>query len=173
MKGRIVILTGARGVGKSTACNRTVWRARAAGWSCRGLVTLSRLGGDRRDVMDVHSGQIRRLTRREGGVRQGRFVFDTGVLAWGARRLGRVPACDLLVVDELGPLELERGQGWAVALDTLRRGAFRSALVVVRPELLRELERQLRASAPPVVEVTVANRDQLPLHLFEMLRQEW
>ena len=46
------------------------------------------------------------------------------------------PNCDLLVVDELGPLELVRGEGWQAALEALAQGGYCLALVVVRPELL-------------------------------------
>ena len=48
---------------------------------------------------------------------------------------GLQPQLDRLV-DELGPLELVRGEGWQAALETLAQGGYRLALVVVRPELL-------------------------------------
>ena len=50
--------------------------------------------------------------------------------------------CDLLVVDELGPLEFNLTTGWIAAFDVLSAKQFRVALVVVRPELL-ERARQL------------------------------
>ena len=37
---------------------------------------------------------------------------DAEVLAWGTRILQQATPCDLLVVDELGPLKFERGEGW-------------------------------------------------------------
>lgn len=57
----------------------------------------------------------------------------------------------LLVVDELGRLELQRGEGLAEAVALLRQGptsAFPHALVVVREELVDEAERQLRGAWP-------------------------
>ena len=44
--------------------------------------------------------------------------------------------CDLLVVDELGPLEFERGRGWTAGLAAVDSGAYGAALVVVRSGLL-------------------------------------
>jgi len=160
---RIVLLTGARGVGKTTVCCRTVERAWAAGWDCAGLLTLT-VDQERRDVLDVRGGCWCRLTTAGAGVRQGRYTFDAAVLAWGARTLVQAVPCDLLVVDELGPLEVERGEGWAVAFDVLAGGLFRLALVVVRLELL-ELVRG-RLPAAQVVTVTRENRDGLPAGLL-------
>ena len=45
-------------------------------------------------------------------------------------------ACDLLIVDELGPIELERGEGWQNGIAALNSGEYQAAVVVIRPELL-------------------------------------
>ncbi|MCJ7625183.1 MAG: hypothetical protein MUO76_16925, partial [Anaerolineaceae bacterium] len=45
--------------------------------------------------------------------------------------------CDLLVVDELGPFELVRAEGWVSGVKLVDGGNYRLALVVVRPELRR------------------------------------
>lgn len=61
------------------------------------------------------------------------------------------PTPGLLVVDELGRLELHRGEGLTEAVALLRQGptpAFPHALVVVREGLVDEAERQLGASWP-------------------------
>lgn len=44
--------------------------------------------------------------------------------------------CDLLVIDELGPLEFEQDSGWQAGLQTIDTREFAIGLVVVRPELL-------------------------------------
>jgi len=172
---RIVILTGERGVGKSTVCSRTVALARAREYTCGGLITLSR-SGDVRDALDVHSGDVRRLTVESGAgatVAQGRFRFDPETLAWGNEVLTHATPCHLLVVDELGPLEIERGEGWQKAFDLLRQTNFTLALVVVRPELVDELIERVRPRLPAhtttVLTVTPHNRDDLPDALLKML----
>jgi len=43
---------------------------------------------------------------------------------------------DLFIVDDLGPLELVRGEGWTPVLPMIRARQFDAALVVVRPELI-------------------------------------
>jgi nucleoside-triphosphatase THEP1 len=161
-----VLITGPRGVGKTTLCLRTVALAKEAHYSCAGLLTL-REDDDRRVVVDVRTGDRRSLTATgPGGVPVGRYVFDPGALAWGAEVLAHSTPCDLLVVDELGPLEMA-GDGWAVGMDVLREGRFLLALVVVRPELVAEaLERFPDAWA---LEVTPENRDGLPVWLAGLL----
>lgn len=179
---RIIILTGERGVGKTTVCQRVVALAQAEQgctqrdvliqYTCSGLLTLTHHDGGR-DVLDVGSGDVRRLTLPPGadeGVVQGRFHFDPETLAWGNGVLSHVLACDLLVVDELGPLEIERGEGWVRALDVLRDATFKLALVVVRPELVVQAQLRLPTSATNVLTATLENRDTLPEVFLRILQ---
>lgn len=69
--------------------------------------------------------------------RIGAWVFVQSTIAWVNGRLADVQDCDLLVIDELGPLELEDGEGFQEALAVLQRRPFAFAVVVVRPELVK------------------------------------
>lgn len=174
MRARVVILTGERGVGKSTVCRRAIDLAQAKRYACGGILTLSQ-SDDVREVLDVRSGCARRLTLEpgaNGGVTQGRFRFDPATLAWGNDVLSQAAPCRLLVVDELGPLEIERRRGWVKAFDVLRKADFTLALVVVRPELLVQAQLRLPASATTVFTVTHHNRDGLPDVLLRILERE-
>jgi len=175
MNARTIILTGERGVGKSTVCLETIALAQARKYPCGGILTLSRPDGSR-DVLDVRSGDTRRLTLEPDAspaVTLGRFRFDPETLAWGNETLAHdASPCHLLVVDELGPLEIERGQGWLKAFDVLHRHSFALALVVVRPELVVQAQLSLPASATAVLTVTPDNRDDLPSVLVEILERE-
>lgn len=172
MSGRILILTGERGVGKTTVCRKVVEQAQAAGYTCGGLITFEAEETGQRSVLDVATGDVRHLTVPEGGTPVGRFRFNPSVLAWGAEALSRAVPCDLLVVDEVGPLEVEQDKGWAIALDLLRAAQFRLALVVVRPELVGAVQLRLPTSAPAVLRVTENNRDRMPDLLMEILQRE-
>jgi len=168
----ILILTGQRGGGKTTVCRQVVAQAQAAGFACGGLLTPNLDGSDQRVVVDVRSGESRPLTTNDGEITLGRFRFDPAALEWGTQRLADAVPCDLLVVDEIGPLEIERQQGWSLALDLLRGHQFRLALVVVRPELIEAVQMRLPTSAPTVVTVTPDNRDLLPVELADLLKRE-
>jgi nucleoside-triphosphatase THEP1 len=172
VKSRILLISGERGVGKTTVCYETIAQARDEGYDCGGILTLRTDGPSERVVVDVRSGERQPLTVPEGDIQVGQFRFSADALRWGAEALTHAAPCDLLVVDEMGPLEIERQEGWVVALDLLRMGQFDIALVVVRPELVHTVQMRLPASAPIVVSVTPENRDQLPQELLEMLRRE-
>jgi nucleoside-triphosphatase THEP1 len=170
VSGRVLLLTGARGAGKSTVCSKVVTLARARGYVCRGVITR-RSGPDERTVIRVRDGVARPLTvapQVGASVVQGRYHFDPRTLAWGREILRQATPCDLFVVDELGPLELIRGQGWAPALDVLREGEYRLAVVVVRPALVGRVRRRLDGELA-ALSVTPANRDDLPHEILSAL----
>jgi hypothetical protein len=75
----------------------------------------------------------------------------------------------VLVVDELGPLELVRNQGWTAGLDVLRAGRYRLALAVVRPSLLACFEDRLGTSEFVRLEVAPANRSALARDLTALV----
>jgi nucleoside-triphosphatase len=141
----LILLTGGRGAGKTTLCRQLVDLARRGGWRIAGVLSPPVFDNEVKigiDVEDLSSGERRRLARLpqkcdpENVLRTGGWVFEVGGLNWGGEVLGKVKDCDLLLVDELGPLELLRGQGWQSGLAALDGGTYRLALAVIRPELL-------------------------------------
>jgi nucleoside-triphosphatase THEP1 len=174
MARNVIILTGERGVGKTTVCQKAVAIAQSKDYVCHGILTLSQPGGER-DVADVCSGDKKRLTvgpDAEQVVIQGRFRFDPETLAWGNKVLSKAHDCELFVVDELGPLEIERGGGWYKAFYTLQRNDYALAVAVVRPELVIPAQLRLPSGAATVLAVTPADRDDLPFILVEILESE-
>jgi nucleoside-triphosphatase THEP1 len=174
MAASVVILTGERGVGKTTVCRETVTLAKARDYTCGGILTLTQPGGEL-DVLDASSGDTRRLTLppdAKPAIVQGHFRFAPETLGWGNMVLARATPCQLLVIDELGPLEIEQGRGWTKAPDVLRRGNFALALVVVRPELVVKAQLRLPVGAIAVLAVTPEDRDGLPSTLLDMLERE-
>ena len=164
---RIALLTGGRGTGKTTACRRLLERARDLELACAGIVSPARFEGGTKvgiDVLDVRTGECRALAEVDalpeaddvagtdalagadglpGHLRLGPHRFDEAAIAWARSRLEAAGPCDVLVVDEIGPLELERGDGWANALGVLRDGDYRLAVAVVRPRLVGALRAAL------------------------------
>jgi nucleoside-triphosphatase THEP1 len=142
MPKHIVILTGPPGSGKTTTCRQAADLARRQGRNCAGLVCPARFHESRKvgiDVLDLRTGERRPLAEADqlaAALRTKAYRFDVEAIAWGATVLETACPCDLLVIDEIGPLELERGQGWVNALNILRGGQYEAALVVVRPNLL-------------------------------------
>ncbi|MGC8633543.1 MAG: nucleoside-triphosphatase [Candidatus Limnocylindrales bacterium] len=152
----LVLLTGAPGSGKTTACARLADQAERRGRTCEGLLSPARFSRGRKsgiDVVELRTGVRRRLAEVAActtgpsdlaqGPAAGRYQFHAGALAWAARRLNEIGACDVLIVDEIGPLELERGEGWANAIQVLRAGHYRLAVATVRPALVQSLRAAL------------------------------
>jgi nucleoside-triphosphatase THEP1 len=147
---QILVISGWRGVGKTTLCQRLVDVARAAGWDVAGLLSTPRFVAGQKtgiEVEDLRSGWRRLLAsllenELQEGVRLGPWMFDEDLFAWGNRVLLSAIPCDLLVIDEIGPLEFDKNQGWTESFRILDRRSFRLAFVVIRPEYIdRFMER--------------------------------
>jgi nucleoside-triphosphatase THEP1 len=142
MSKRIIILTGPPGSGKTTTCRHLADLTQQQGVDCAGLVCPARFDESRKvgiDVLNLRTGECHLLAEADqlpAALHTKAYRFDVEAIAWGAAVLDTACPCDLLVIDEIGPLELERGQGWVNALNVLREGQYEVALVVVRPSLL-------------------------------------
>ncbi|PWH20829.1 MAG: hypothetical protein DDG58_00665 [Ardenticatenia bacterium] len=161
----IILLTGDRGSGKTTVCQRWAYQARAAGWDVAGLLSLAVFDRGLKlaiDALDLRSGERRRLARMRTattvaeGLCTPAWCFDTATIAWGNQVLTHATPCDLLILDELGPLELERSQGWTAGITAVSTKRYRQAWVVVRRELLTVAQRLWPMAY--VVEVADASR---------------
>ncbi|HTX78151.1 MAG TPA: nucleoside-triphosphatase [Longilinea sp.] len=141
--GAILVVTGGREVGKTTFCRKVIGYYRGEGKSVSGLLSPARFeNGKKTGILAValETNEQRLLASQvEGeidGVRQGCWTFDAEVVAWGNQQLEKIVETNLLVIDELGPLEFQRHLGWQAAFDCLKFGKFGLALVVIRPECL-------------------------------------
>lgn len=141
------VLTGERGVGKTTHCRTLVEQARTAGWDVAGLLSPAIFEiGVKTGILtqDLQTGEVRPLAmlsrfkvkRSTFNLELGQWLFDPTVVDWGNQILQSRQPCDLFIIDELGPLELFRGEGWVNAFDALRLVRYRLGVVVIRPECI-------------------------------------
>jgi nucleoside-triphosphatase len=141
---KLLLITGTSGSGKTTFCREMVRMAHKSGWDAAGLLSLAEFEGSvkrRIRVEDLRSGETQLLAsdqrQTENDLVFGKWFFVRKTLIWGNDVLRASIPCDLLVVDELGPLELRLSQGWMSALDVIQTGQYKLALVVIRPELIK------------------------------------
>ncbi len=153
-RSQIVVISGDSGVGKTSYCAALVRHVTASGGLVCGLLSLGIYVDDVRIAIDLHdlsTGQPRRLaTRRpepDPTSLTPQWQFDDEALRWGNAVLAAVPPCDLLIVDELGPLELKYNAGFQSAFDVLKRRAYRLACVVVRPSLVEDFKQRFNVDA--------------------------
>jgi len=140
---QLVLVTGLSGAGKTTWCQGLVQQARARDLNVCGLISPAVFENGEKtgiDLIDLASGEQRRLAKLRGekltGVGTPQWDMDPAVIAWGDAVLGQQPDCDILVLDELGPLEFFRKEGFLSGLRLLDEKRFRAAFVVVRSSLL-------------------------------------
>ena len=143
------IITGERGSGKTTFCTEFVRMAQLESWDAAGILSPAIFREDQKiaiSARDIRGGTHRilaALTRRNASdLEFGEWFFNRVALDWGNEVIRASVPCDLLVIDELGPLEFNLKVGWLSALDVVKTGKFSLALVVIRPELL-ETAREL------------------------------
>jgi len=174
---RLALVTGDIKVGKTTVVGQVVALARRQGYVCAGLWAPAHVIDGRKagiEAVDLSSGERRLLARvatDEAGERVGRYTFDPAVTAWANRVLAEAVAAqpDLLVIDEIGPLELERGGGLAPALEPLAAGCVPRALVVVRTWLLDTLRARLPSIQIAAFAVDVETRESVPERVVSWL----
>jgi nucleoside-triphosphatase THEP1 len=113
----LFLLTAPSGVGKTTALQRSVLRARQQGLRVGGVLSLAQPHGHPPHpsalwLEDIATGRRRLLAHvaapAEASVGIWRFLEAT--VAWGNALLADAADADLLVVDEIGPLELNLGK---------------------------------------------------------------
>jgi nucleoside-triphosphatase THEP1 len=183
--GVVILISGERQVGKTTLLQHI--RAAAVRLRLGGFLSVARFEGDEKtgiDLMDAATGEIMPLaesdwtqidtdehgSKRE--VRTGHYRFNPAALAAGLRYAAAGQGADLFFADELGPLELLRGEGWADVIPMIRTREFGAALVVVRPELT-EVARELMRLPPetPVITVNEDNRAAMAAVLVDWIGQ--
>ena len=185
----VLVVTGPSRAGKTTVCRRVVEAAGRRRLSIAGLLTedgTDEAGNALQIVRDLSSNRCHLLAQaRPGkdGARAGyavdllrrpespyppdgyhlRWEFDAEGLEFGreALRVAGQKACDLLVVDQIGPLEMRHGGGWTCVFELVRAGRFGLALVVVNPAVVDEFVATLDHPCR-VLRVDEAGRSALP-----------
>jgi nucleoside-triphosphatase len=161
----IFAISGWRSSGKSPFCQRIIQRCRTAGFEIAGILSPARIENGLKNgffVTNLSSGETRLLASKVPGellsdTSFGPWKFDQHVFNWGNQNLRTIKTCDLLVIDELGPLELKQGKGWLAALESLQNAEYKLALVVVRPECLDLLKGHVDVTQ--VIEVSSGQMD--------------
>lgn len=173
-----VVLTGPVHIGKTTVCRQVADWAQQHGFRVRGILTPPILDASGAclgiEVLDVESRERRELARVDcdwGGPCVGPYHFDPAALEWGQNIVASaiITGCDLLIVDEIGRLELEQGAGFQRVLPLLATGSMSNSLIVVRDTLLDAFRRHLPDLETRLFEVTLENRNALHMEIVELI----
>lgn len=150
---RALLLTGPIGAGKTQAVLALAEDLRRRGLRVGGVASPRVLAGGETvgyRVRDLGSGEERPLCSREPpGIPFRRFFFSPEGLEFANQVLTEAAEAEVVLVDEVGPLELGGG-GFAPGLRAaLRSRAF--LVLTVRPSLLEEVRRWAGVPEAPLL----------------------
>jgi nucleoside-triphosphatase THEP1 len=147
IRSKVYLLTGEQGAGKTTYLANAIPRMRAKGLTVGGILAhvlyadSKRIGYDVENVLTGERLPLCRTDRVGSGQIIGPFAFLEAGLALGEQALAptAIERCDVVIVDEVGPLELQGG-GWARSVHRLLETDGKRILLVVRPALVEKLQ---------------------------------
>jgi iron complex transport system ATP-binding protein len=140
---QLILVTGMSGAGKTTWCKKLAEEAANRRMVVAGVLSPGRFEEGKKkgiEIWDLFTGEKRCLAKlREkdsDGLSTPRWTFSEDAFNWANQVLMDIPDNDLLVIDELGPLEFLQNQGLSAGLDLIDAGRYKVAVVVVRSSLL-------------------------------------
>ena len=172
--GQIIILTGTGDAGKTTLCLRLLEGLRHTNLIIKGVLSPpreengTRIGIDLLDIEKEFRQPLATLRSGDpGGLSTIRWKFEEGAMETGNHILKYAVPCDLLVIDELGPLEFERSLGWLNGLKAVDSREYNLAIVVIRPSLIEKALH--RWPGAEVIDVTRASQSQVLAALLKLV----
>lgn len=170
-----VLVTGRPGVGKTTAVLKAVEELRKRGYTVGGFVTREERVGGRRagfTMVDLVRGEQAYLARvGEGWPRIGKYV----VFVQELERLGvtailnAIDQADIVVIDEIGPMELLSRKFKQAVLRALESQKPVLATIHYRASEDDFGKAVLRRGDCRVVTVTEANRERAPQDIVKLV----
>lgn len=170
------IITGKRGIGKTTTLLAYIEDLKGKGVSFSGIVTPpvfnrkgEKTGFDAKDIKTGESWALGRSDKKLDGPQYGPFSFSQSGFAktMKSMKLGLESSDKFLFLDEIGPLELHRKKGFYSFLPEIDEAALHKEIsLVIRPELIDEfLEKYIKLSTWRIIGITKENRNGKLLNL--------
>jgi nucleoside-triphosphatase len=167
LRGRVLLLTGNPGVGKTTVLMKTVKALRESGYKVGGMISRElREGGVRVgfEVLDLSSSKAGWLAHvnQKIGPQVGKYrvnIQDLNTI--GAQALlSAMEDCHVIAIDEIGPMELFSEEFKEAARKALKSPKLVVAIVhhKAKDALIREAQKRDDAE---IIEVTPENREKL------------
>ena len=180
-KQRIIIITGKRGSGKTTLAHTYIESLRNQGKEIGGIVTG--LDDTKRyekkfsySVVDIASTEEKVLVAsvkfpRES-MKAGRFYINLRVLSWAIEKIVAASRkCSAVMIDELGPVELQGGGYAGIAKELVNR--YKGLIIfIVRIELLEQMCSYLQCDPDSTLVVNAENENSKNIRLSKGLVNE-
>jgi len=155
-----IAVTGSPGIGKSTLVGKVT---ALAGMRVGGVLARDKRYKERRigfELLDLASGAVGMLADETGsGPQLGKYrVHPEDLDGFGARAIENALKCELIVVDEVGPMELTSHRFVSAVENAI--ASSRPMLVVLHEWSNHRLAKKIRSTFK-VITVTRENRDSL------------
>jgi len=172
----VFIITGDRGSGKTRLLAALTGELQRRQRSVGGILSpvvrnhAMRIGYD---VINIQTGERVPLCRHEpdgSGVRVGEWIFRDSGIRFGRAALdpSLVMACDVVIIDEVGPLELEENV-WAPSLDLLMGSCPCPIILTVREHLIGKVQDRWSLVAECVWKLKDGNSEELLKEILDVL----
>jgi nucleoside-triphosphatase len=170
----IIVLTGALGVGKTTAVTRTARALNDRGLKVGGIVSRElrtnnmSIGFEFIDLITNDTNVLAYITGNAPMVGK-YFVNLAGRFA--AERLGEAAKnCDIIICDEIGPMELKSKE----FIDSVKNLLYvdKKTIVVVHQKLQHPLTDQFRKKSSLLISLDLGNREKVNEILLDKLLLE-
>lgn len=163
-----IAVTGSPGIGKSTLVAKVVQDSK---WSVGGVLARDRRYKDRRigfELLDLSTGAVGILADETGsGPQLGKYrVHPEDLDSIGAQAIESALKCDLIVVDEVGPMELSSRRFVSAVENAI--SSDRPMLVVLHEWSNHRLAKKIRSTFK-VITVTRDNRDTIAQEISRAL----
>lgn len=149
MTSKIHVITGERGVGKTILIEILVAWMVENGYQVSGILSPGiydpdgkRIGILVREAATGHEMSLatKGVTSRNK-IQTDAYSFNPKAIQWGNSLLETAAPSDLMVIDEIGPLEIRQNRGWIKAFNVIGSNEIVCSIVVIRKELLSDATR--------------------------------
>jgi len=169
-------LTGQPRIGKSTLMKKVIERLKVRGVVMGGMLTVDiheggqRVGFSLEDIRTGEQGILAHVDLIRAGPTVGKYTVNlTDLDRIGTRAITEAlarPETQVLLIDEIGPMELKSRQFVAAIERAL--ASDKHLILTIHQRSAHELVQRIKRTFA-ITEVTVANRDDLPAVIMEAL----
>ena len=139
----LIGLTGKSGAGKTKVCQDIIHVAYSAGLSVFGFYCPGVFNGEEKTGIEVRLlpgeetyllGSLEKEQKNWQPI--GRWWMNPNIFELVNKHLKTFASSDVLLIDEIGPAEIEGHQGWYGAMNVLKENHFQVGIVSFRPAFI-------------------------------------
>lgn len=147
-KPSIIVITGEKNQGKTTFTKQLISMLQNKGIQVEGLLTVAHYENNAPiaySILDIKSEvemELCSIHEKVATSKFGKFFFDENSIEIGNKFLRNTSQNSIVVIDEIGKLELERESGWFPSMNALIQGQQNMHIWVIRKAFIPLLDKK-------------------------------